>query len=224
MELKDRFVDASKKVFLVRFMIFGASAIILGAVLIICFAWAMSSSNFMKVKPNTTGQKIALTQDFLKEEYKEYVDTEEKTEMVCFYVVAVLTAACFVTPIVIFIVKKKRRTFRGWDLAYLIPIFCGSFILLLFAFVLSGSVKRVKAVGKPCTVEVTKVVNKDCEISHDSEGGDTKYYYVTFEDSKFHMPVTQKEYDTFQEGYDYYVAKCEGKSFRYYPVDQYKLE
>ena len=93
MELKDRFVDASKKAFLVRFMIFGASAIILGVVLIICFAWAISSSNFMKVKPNTTGQKIALTQDFLKEEYKEYVDTEEKMEMVCFYVAAVLTAA-----------------------------------------------------------------------------------------------------------------------------------
>lgn len=220
----ESFINSTKKVFWVRFMIISASAIILGAVLIICFAWAMSWNHFMRIKPNTTGQKIVLTQDFLKEEYKEYVDTEEKSEMVCFYVVAVLTAVCFVTPIVIFIVKKKRRTFRGWDLAYLIPIFCGSFLLLLFAFVLSGSVKSVKAVGKPCTVEVTKAVNKDCEISHDSEGGDTKHYYVTFEDSKFHMPVSQEEYDTFQEGYDYYVAKCEGKSFRYYPVDQYELE
>ena len=225
MEFRDKYIDSAAKIFKVRLIIFCVIGFVFAAILIFCFAMGLSSGDYMMVKANTSGEKIVLTQELLKEDYKEYVEAEKKPQMISFYCVSALTAACFVTPIVIFIAKKKRGTFRAWNLAYLIPIFCASFLLLLFAYMLSGSVKCVKAVGKPCEVDIIRVTDKETEVSVDDETNSTHTrYYVTFSNKKFHTRVEQAEYETFIEGEEYYAAKCEGHTFRYYPVNGYESE
>lgn len=225
MEFRDKFAEASSKVFMIRLIIIISSVVVLGVILFFCLAMGLKSDPYLKIKPNTSGQKVVLTQDFLKEEYKEFVEKEEKPEATAFYIVFVLGIVAVATPVVIFIVKKVRGTFRAWNLAYLIPIFVSSFGLLLFAYMLSGSVQSVKRVGQPCDVEVVKVIDKEWESSSDSETNTVSYnYYVTFEGSKWHTWVSEAEFNLFEEGAEYYKAKCGGKGFRYYPVDQYELE
>ena len=210
-----------------------ASLFVIVPAFFICFtalSIAPGQSAYDMVADNNTDTKIVLTQEYLREDLSEYIDTQVKGEFIASIVILSIgaVAVIFAATALIMRIRGKSNAISG--LYVIIPSFIIAVPILGFGAIFAfSSIPTINSWGKPCSLDTVKCINKEVqENEHRDDDGTvsvTYSYLVTFEEFRFPMHFDEDEYNNFNINEEYYRAKSSsGQVFKYYSVEKFTEE